>query len=495
MTTAVSYDNMAKTEKAAEKRLLDILAQLGGQHVQDDDLVFEGTRFVLPKTMTPRAGIKFLTKHIEQQEEITNFSNIFMYRPWDGAYCLQTALKKMFGTTGIAKATYTMFGKNPPKLITIDIGLNEKAQIPWGAVEFPALEGTMYCGQSLHPEFGQLFELTIQSPRKYAAHIQGLFKAVDAELRENSIYKGKAINGAAQPAFIDPYSVDRRKVVYTDDVTRQLDANIWSLLKHTTVQRNAGLPLKRAVLLSGPYGTGKSLAAALTGQVAYENNWTFIQVRSGKDDFSEVLQTARLYQPCVVFYEDVDTIAQTGDPDKVQMLLDMFDGISVKGTELVMVLTTNHAELIHKGMMRPGRLDAVINIEALDSKGVKELIIASVPPAILSENLDYELIGKAMEGFLPAYIKEAIDRAVRYNIARTEGKPEQLTTDDFVDAALGLRPQLDLMNDASEGSRPDSLTAAFHRVATEAAQQVVGAAVVTRGGEEWAEIKTPQAAK
>lgn len=473
------YDRKAKAEQVSEKRLLETLAELGGKRVADDDIVFEGTRIVLPATMTPRSAIKFLTQHIEQEEEETQFSRVMNYRPWDGAWAMQLALKKVFGTTGIGKATYSFFGKNPPQLITIDVGVGQQAQVPWGTIDFPILQATLNLGQSNHPEFGPLFALTVECPRKYRGHVEGLFKAIEHELREHSIYRGKAFNGATMPQFIDPYSVDRKKVVYKDDVERQLDANVWGVLRHSDAQRAAGLPLKRAVLLSGPYGTGKSLAAALTGQVAVENGWTFVQCRPGKDDLGQVMQTALLYQPAVVFYEDVDTIAQGGDPDKVSQLLDMFDGITAKGTELIVVMTTNHAELIHKGMVRPGRLDAVIQIDALDHQGVENLIKATVPTNLLGTDLDYDLIGKSMEGFLPAFIKEAIDRAVRYNIARTHGTPELLTTDDFVDAALGLRPQLDLMNGATEGKTPDTLTQAMTRVVTDTTTQAVQGMVLT----------------
>lgn len=478
----VDLQDMAKSEKASEKRLLDTLAELGGKQTADDDIVYEGTKLVLPRTMTPRSAIKFLTKHIEQEEEITAFQRTFNYRPWDGAHAMQSALKKMFGTTGIAQATFSLFGKNPPKLITIDVGVGQQIQVPWGAIEFPPLNGMIHTGQSQHPEYGLLFQIVVEAPRKWRSHIEGLFKAIENELKENSIYRGKAFNGAEMPQFIDPFAIDRSKVVYTEDVERQLEANIWGVLRHTDVQRKAGLPLKRAVLLKGPYGTGKSLAAGITGQEAVSNGWTFIQCRPGKDDLSQVMQTALLYQPAVVFYEDVDTIAQSGDPDKVSQLLDMFDGITVKGTELIVVMTTNHAELIHKGMVRPGRLDAVISIDALDRRGVEDLIKATVPHHLLGLGLDYDLIGKSMEGFLPAFIKEAIDRAVRYAIVRTSGEPAELVTDDFVDAALGLRPQLELMEGATEGKTPDSLQQAMSKVVTAASQDGVTGTVLTRDG-------------
>jgi transitional endoplasmic reticulum ATPase len=465
---------------------------LGGKQVSDDDVVFEGKQIKLPATMTERSAIKFLQKRIEQKEEITSFSHKFKNRPWDGAYCMNAALKKNFGTTGIAQATFSLFGKNPPKLIAIETAVGKTEQVPWGVIEFPPLEAMLSLGAMMDPELGLLFVLNVECARKYAAQVEGLFKLVENELREHSIYKGKALNGAENPSFIDPYAVDRTKVVYTEEVTMQLNANIWSLLRHTDAQKRAGLPLKRSVLLSGPYGTGKSLAAMLTAQEAVENGWTFIQCRPGKDDLGQVMQTALLYQPAVVFYEDVDTIAQSGDPDKVSSLLDLFDGITAKGTELVCVMTTNHAELIHKGMVRPGRLDAVITIDALDGPGKEALIKASVPANLLSESIDYALIDQAMDGFLPAFIKEAITRAVRYAIARTDGDPDVLVTQDFVEAAKGLRGQLDLMNGNSEGFLPDSLEVAMKNLVQGAHKETLNTALIERGGDEWGTIRLPE---
>lgn len=491
-STSSTSDARGREERLAERHLLDTLAELGGKQVSDDDVIFEGKQIRLPATMTERSAIKFLQKRIEQKEEVTQFSRQFKYRPWDGAYCMNAALKKNFGTTGIAQATMSFFGKNPPKLIAIETGVNKTEQVPWGNIEFPPLDATLTLGSARDPELGLLFVLVVECARKHSAQVEGLFKLVEAELREHSIYKGKALNGAEQPQFIDPYAVDRTKVVYTEDVTMQLNANIWSLLRHTEAQKAAGLPLKRSVLLSGPYGTGKSLAAMLTAQEAVENGWTFLQCRPGKDDLGQVMQTALLYQPAVVFYEDVDTIAQSGDPDKVSTLLDMFDGITAKGTELVCVMTTNHAELIHKGMVRPGRLDAVITIDALDGPGKEALIKASVPVNLLSDQIDYQEIDAAMEGFLPAFIKEAITRAVRYAIARTNGAPDILVTQDFVEAAKGLRGQLELMNGNKEGFLPDTLETAMKNLVSGAHKETLSTALIERGGDEWGQIRLPE---
>jgi hypothetical protein len=123
------------------------------------------------------------------------------------------------------------------------------------------------------------------------------------------------------------------------------------------------------------------------------------------------------------------------------------------------------------------------------------LITANVPPHLLESTINYDLISEAMAGFYPAFIKESIDRAVRYAIARTSGQPDVLSTQDFVDAANGLRPQLVLMNNAGEGVKPDSLTTALQ---TAVAQTIEGALVMRPGedpDEPFAQIQMDKAAK
>jgi len=344
---------------------------------------------------------------------------------------------------------------------------------------------TLYLGVSKDAEYGEVYSITAEGPRKWRHHIEGIFRLVENELKENSLYRGKAFDGQKQPKFIDLSGVDRTKVIYSDLVQEQMEANVWSIIKYPNTLAELGVPLKRAVLLEGPYGTGKTLAALLTAQIAIANGWSFLMCRPGQDDLFNVMATARLYQPSVVFFEDIDILAEGGNGGQgnLSQLLDIFDGIQAKGSKILCVLTTNHVEKIHKGMVRPGRLDAVIHIGALDSRGIRRLVESTVPEHMLDEELDWDLIVESMAGFLPAFCREAIDRAVRYNVARNEGKATKLGTPDFVAAAQGLRPQLELMEGAREGIIGDELKVAFEKiVGSQVKQQVAGAEVYEAGG-------------
>lgn len=479
MAALITPQALGVTEEALKKaEILARLAELGGDIAKDDELKFEGKEFILPEMYRDNllGAASFLTQLDEQKNTVHSFPRTFRYRPNDVAHALGKALKKVFATTGIGQNS-GFFGMTPPTFATINIGYEETAQIIQGNTSLPPLEAVISMGWEIDPEVGKLGKVTVNAPRRYRNHVEGLFYAIEEELRSGSIYRGKAIDGAENPHFLN---LDREvRAVYTQEVMTQLEANIWSLLRHTKVMKQHKLPLKRSVLIEGPYGTGKSLAAMRTAQIAVENSWTFIQVRPS-DNLELALKTAQLYEPAVVFFEDVDGVASKGDAQDVSRLLDMFDGISAKGADVIAVMTTNFIERIQKGMLRPGRMDAMIHIAEMDRPGVEQLIKMLVPEHLLFE-VDYDKVFEAYEGFLPAFVKEAVDRTMRYAIARTYGAeasvgedgevvqvPMFLDTSDFVAAALGLRPQLKQMQEAGEGKRTPDLEVAFGKAMAKA---------------------------
>lgn len=481
-----------KTQKQTDtERMLEEIAKLGGKLTAEEDITFSGKKLILPETMTLREAIKFLHEKSEEDERTVRFDRTFKYRPWDGAYATMTALKKAFGAVS-QRSIPSFFGDNPPQLVTVNISTTETVQVPWGrmgVVHLPGLD--FYLTAVADAEFGSVFAITAEGPRKYRHHVEGIFRLIEAELETNSIYRGKAFDGQKQPRFLDLSGVDPTKVIYSESTLEQLDANVWSVLRWPNQIEELGMPLKRTILLEGPYGTGKTLAAYLTAKVATENGWSFLLCRPGQDNLMDVMQTARLYQPAVVFFEDVDSISSA--EKMVPRLLDIIDGIKAKGTRIMCVLTTNHVERIHKGMVRPGRLDAVIHIGALDDSGFRRLVEAIVPERLLDIAIDWEAVAKAMQGFLPAFAKEAIDRAMRYNLARNQGKCTELSTVDFVAAAEGLRPQLELMEGAKDTHQRPTLEAAFQQIASSVVvERLDGAELFDNDGDTELTLKVQQ---
>lgn len=453
-------------EEAARKAAMALLAQVGGKTITEKDLTFEGGKFILPAQYEGKLGeaIAFLERWQDQQSKTHAYSKTFNYRPYDVAHALTLALQEVFGTSGMGESWRDMFGgEHHPEFIEVATGVGQSVQVPWDLMALPILgpKAKIQVGFANGRELGMLGKLTIEAPRGVKAQVEGLWKVIEKHLQEASLYKGKALIGGDQvmPNFLDVMKVNPAHVIYSDDVLQQLNTNVWSLIEHTDLMRDLGESLKRAVLLEGPYGTGKSLAAFLTAQKCEENGWTFLFVKPG-DDLDAALRTAQLYSPACVFFEDIDVIGEAGDPARVSKLLDSFDGIGAKGAEVVCILTTNRKDKIHKGMLRPGRLDAVISINHLDQVGVEKLIKAHVDESMLRV-MDYPRVFESFKDFTPAFAKEAISRAKRYAIAREGGRPTMLTTSDFVGAARSLTPQLELMHAADEEKRTPDLDKAL----------------------------------
>ena len=446
----------------------------GAKVITGDEVEFhDGAKIGLPRNMTYVKAKKILTRLEQEAETPTEFSQDFRYRPDDGAYAALQVIKKRWGMA-LGKVQETFFGTRPAEKRTINIGVGQTMQVPWGLLEIPVFEGLeLYLAEVRDRDYGVIFRIYGMGPRKYQDEMQAFFDDVEEYLRHNSIYRGQAIVGSDSPEFLDLSVFDASKVVFSDDVTATLNGTLFAPIRYTDVMRREGVPLKRALLLEGPYGTGKTSIGQMTAQIAVANGWTFISAKPGRDKVEDVLRTARLYQPAVVFVEDIDIESSNGESDNVTKLLEAFDGITSKGGELQVVMTTNHLERIHKGMLRPGRLDAVVHIGELDRNGVERLIKVVVDEARLDSDVDYDKVWDAMHGFLPAFVKESITRAVTFAIDRIEGSREYtISGDDLIHAANSLRPQLDALNGAGEGQRKPILETAIGNVVKDAVKAI-----------------------
>lgn len=477
-------------QKELREEMLDELAVEGGRLLGEDDITFEGEKFVIPAIVSDlNEAIEFLTERRDDEERTTRYDRTFPYRPMDGARATAKAITKGAGFT-LGKTVHSFFGSSPPELRTITTGPNgETEQVPWGAMMIPGLDRTsVYLSNTTDPVLGEVFRIVVEGPRKYRHHIKGLFKRIGEYLATDSLYRGKAMDGAMN--FMDVFRINRDDYVYAERVERRLQCEVWDRIRYADEFLALGQSPKRAYLLEGPYGSGKSAAADLTAQVALEHEWTFLFCRP-EDDIATVLQMGRMYQPCVIFREDVDSIARAGAAN-IERTLDLMDGIDNKGLKMLVIMTTNHAEEIHKGMIRPGRLHGIIRIEGLDDRAI-EMLTRRVVGEGLESNIDWRSVCDSMQGYMPAFVREALDRAVGYSVSSHNGRLGLIGTDELVNAADSLREQYQMMEDANEGVVPDCISEAVRDIVAEVVtEKVHGAHVVDGDGDYRFELAVQQ---
>jgi len=481
----LSGNGAAATDALAEAFLASLVGR--GKAMVDGEGVefYDGTKIKVPHGFTYDQVRRVIDRAEKEAETVTRWDREYPYRFNDGAYALMTVLKRRYGGA-FGETVHTFFGPRPPELRTIDIAYGVTAQVPYGELSLPALEGLEINSLEWRSrEYGLIYRIVAQGPRKYAREVEALFAEVDEHLRTKSIYRGKAVAGTDKLEFLDLSKFRESEIVFATKAHDLLNTNVWQPLRHAADLKAEGVPLKRAALLHGPYGTGKTSAGLVTAKVAVAAGWSALTARAGQDDIVRTLQTARLYQPAVVFLEDVDGEASSGDPEDVTKLLEVFDGVTAKGSEIVLVATTNHLDRIHKALLRPGRFDAVIEIGSLDNAGIERLIKAVVSPDKLFADVNYAEVAAAMSGFYPAFVREAVDRARVVAITR-QGRNYALDTDALVAAADTLQEQLRALEQATEGEKTPTLDRVFNA----AVQGAVSALVVDPGNNEW-EIGEP----
>lgn len=446
------------------------MATTKGTMITGDEIKFNtdpaDKSMYVPQGTTYEQILTAVERKRREQEEVTNFSRQYAYRPWDGAHAAKLALKDLFGLV-IGSPIKTMFGDIPPQEMTVQIGVNKTTTVPWGKLTIPSLPGAeFYFDSARGPDRLPVFVVNVEAKKRFKKEIEALFDRIQYHLENNSIYRGHALLGAAELEFLDTSKFRANQIVFSDYVTQTLDAALFNTIRNAAVMKAEGLPTKKSILLHGPFGTGKSSVGMITAQVAEQNGWTFLQARTGVDRVEDVLKTAKLYAPAVVFVEDIGEQASAlSDSSRVSQLLETFDGIAAKDSDIIMVLTTNHVEQIHKGMLRPGRIDFALKIGALDRGGVERLIRALIDPRKLDSDVDFNLVHAAMEGFEPAFVRATADRAKIWAINAAGGKANYtISTQDLVNAATSLHDQKDLLEKAKETITPPSLEVSFRKM-------------------------------
>lgn len=422
----------------------------------------EETFYVRPSTRTNREAAELYERAAidDDEEEVT--VRVFDYRPWDGAYAVAKTLQDLYGHSGFGVTQIDFFGgKHPPAKIAVKVGLHQTVEVPMGDLNVPWGEGAsieINIGAARDSEKGILSQIIVTHAKKFAASVKGLLIAIEKTLEQHSIYKGKAFTGAENPEFLDLSRVSDDHILFSHDVQEALERELWGSIERRELYQAAGRPTRWNCLFVGDYGTGKTLATILTAKRAAAAGITFIQARPGQDKLTDVMQMAKLYSPAIVAFEDVDRIGDSSrvDGNEISRLLEEFDGMRSKGSDVSVILTTNFPEKIDPGLLRAGRIQGYYEFGSLDSSALGRLVRGKIGEGRLVD-LDEQAVFTACHGYSPAFMDLVIEVAKSFALSRhadiLDGESGvhpmdayldyRIWTDDLVKAANRLRPQYD----------------------------------------------------
>uniref|UniRef100_A0A915Q6C0 AAA+ ATPase domain-containing protein n=1 Tax=Setaria digitata TaxID=48799 RepID=A0A915Q6C0_9BILA len=197
---------------------------------------------------------------------------------------------------------------------------------------------------------------------------------------------------------------------------------IWPT-KYPLLYRNSSIRLGRGVLLYGPSGCGKTL---ICKTLASQWHFNVISVKGpellskfigeSEENVRKIFGCARATSPCLIFFDEFDSLGpkrgegDTGVSDRVvNQLLTELDG--VEGLDDVYVIaTTNRVDLIDGALLRPGRFDYIVKCE-LPRKEDRKSILEILCRGVNSENVDFELIAEATDGWTGADLKGLVTNA------------------------------------------------------------------------------------
>jgi len=249
-----------------------------------------------------------------------------------------------------------------------------------------------------------------------------------------------------------------------EDAKRELrEAVEWPLTYGRLFDYMNAIPPK-GILLYGAPGTGKTMLAKA---VATESEANFINVKGpeflskwvGESEKAvrETFRKARQAAPCIVFMDEVDSIAPVrgGSYDShvtervISQLLTEMDGLESLHN-VVVIAATNRPDMIDPALLRPGRFDRLVHISMPDLEGRKKILEIHMKMKPLADDVDIMEIAKKTDGFsgadLSALANEAVMLAIRGIVAKG-GDPsqeslrkEKVTMKNFLDAMEKVRP-------------------------------------------------------
>ncbi len=207
-----------------------------------------------------------------------------------------------------------------------------------------------------------------------------------------------------------------------------------------------GIKPPKGVLLHGPPGTGKTLLAKA---VAKSTNATFIEIvgselvqkfiGEGAKLVKEIFKMAREKAPCLIFIDEIDALAamriETGTSGEREVnrtfmqLLAELDGF--KHLDNVKIIgATNRIDILDKAIIRPGRLDRLIEVGLPDEKGLLEIFRVHSRNMNL-KNVKFKELVKQMDEFTGAEVSAVCTEAGYFAIRE---KRDHATQKDFLAA-------------------------------------------------------------
>ncbi len=229
---------------------------------------------------------------------------------------------------------------------------------------------------------------------------------------------------------------------------------IVDFLKEPGKFTKVGARIPKGVLLEGPPGTGKTLLAkAVAGEAGVPffsisgSDFVEMFVGVGASRVRDLFEEAKRNAPCIVFIDEIDAVARRrgtgmggGHDEREQtlnQLLVEMDGFGVNEGIIVMA-ATNRVDILDPAILRPGRFDRKVAVNAPDVGGREEILKVHARNKPLRDDVDLKQVAQTTAGFTGADLENLLNEAAI--VAAKEDRPFIIPEDinrSFVKVGIG----------------------------------------------------------
>ncbi len=256
-----------------------------------------------------------------------------------------------------------------------------------------------------------------------------------------------------QFVIIEKPKVSWESIGGLDEQIKEVQEVIELPLKKPNLFKDLGIQPPKGVLLYGPPGTGKTLLAKA---VAASTKSTFIEIVAselvqkfigeGAKLVKELFKLAREKSPSIIFIDELDALAArridvgTSGEREVQrtfmQLLAEIDGFKPL-SKVKIIGCTNRIDILDPAILRPGRLDRLIEVPLPNEKGRLEILKIHTSKMKM-KNVDLQKISKATNGFSGAELKSVCTEAGYFAIRENRN---YVTEEDFKKAVKKVKKE------------------------------------------------------
>ncbi|MDR7187055.1 cell division protease FtsH [Microbacterium trichothecenolyticum] len=240
-------------------------------------------------------------------------------------------------------------------------------------------------------------------------------------------------------------------VAGSDEAIEELE-EIKDFLKDPSKFQAVGARIPKGVLLYGPPGTGKTLLArAVAGEAGVPfysisgSDFVEMFVGVGASRVRDLFNNAKENAPAIIFIDEIDAVGRHrgagmgGGHDEReqtlnQMLVEM-DGFDPKANVIV-IAATNRPDILDPALLRPGRFDRQIGVDAPDLKGRTKILEVHGRGKPLADGVDLEVVARKTPGFTGADLANVLNEAALLTARSNAQLIDNRALDEAIDRVI-----------------------------------------------------------